>query len=70
MEVLKCQHYLGGVKACVWFTASGEKPACRCLRANKILHLQSSEGCNSHLNLPIRLKCENISPPGTYSITM
>lgn len=25
---------------------------------------------NIHLNLPIRLKCENISPPGTYSITM
>lgn len=23
-----------------------------------------------YLNLPIRLKCENISPPGTYSITM
>ena len=25
---------------------------------------------DGHLNLPIRLRCENISPPGTYSITM
>lgn len=24
----------------------------------------------THLNLPILLKCENISPPGTYSITI
>lgn len=24
----------------------------------------------SYLNLPILLRCENISPPGTYSITI
>lgn len=27
-------------------------------------------GCRAHLNLPIRRRCENISPPGTYSMTM
>ena len=25
---------------------------------------------HTHLNLPIRLRCENISPPGTNSKTM
>ena len=27
-------------------------------------------GRRAHLNLPIRRRCENISPPGTYSMTM
>lgn len=35
MEVLKGQHYLGGVKTCVWFTANGERRACPHLRSKQ-----------------------------------
>lgn len=34
------------------------------------LPLDHSAWAALYLNLPIRLRCENISPPGTYSITM
>ena len=42
----------------------------------KVRHMHNFPGngnvpqAHAHLNLPIRLRCENISPPGTYSITI
>lgn len=67
VKVLKGQYNLGCVKAGMWFTTKqiehnvkqSNRGACKYI---------GTKFKSTYLNLPILLKCENISPPGTYSI--
>lgn len=67
MKVFKRQYNLGCVEAGVRFTAREKKKKKK--RLQKIqMDQDEAEVRRAHLNRPILLKCENISPPGTYSM--
>lgn len=68
VKVLKGEYYLSCIKSCMVFTARGEADG----QTGRLMEplIKTSTVRALYLNLPIRLRCENISPPGTYSITM
>lgn len=67
VKVFKCQYNLGCVEAGVWFTVKQITQNGK--QSNKSRRERFRNDLKlTYLNLPILLKCENISPPGTYSI--
>lgn len=67
VKVFKGQHNLGRVEAGVWFTT--EQIMHNCYNWTEVnVNTYQPLLKPPYLNLPILLKCENISPPGTYSI--
>lgn len=71
VKVFKGQYNLGCIKAGVWFTTNKTVTQHIILNITMItMKRNKTHTMSSYLNLPILLKCENISPPGTYSITI
>lgn len=79
VQILEGQDDLSCIKPSMWLTAHTQKKDRQqflgCLTAYKpVTGKQESQltknTLHTHLNLPILRRWENISPPGTYSITM
>lgn len=70
VKILKGEDYLSCIKSCMVFAERGDEQLDTDKVFNTALQIHNEALEMLYLNLPIRLRCENISPPGTYSITM
>lgn len=68
VKVFKGQYNLGCIEAGMGFTAKQTNSNINNQPVSVRKYFSYVKLKSTYLNLPILLKCENISPPGTYSI--